>query len=324
VRRLLTALAVVAGLVTASCSSDDAASTPNATAVTTDPSQTTSTTQRPLPEPARYQPVAGEPVPDAKQLAADTLQRIGTYPDGGGTPDAARQRLAELAASPSVADQAGPLLAPGASSSVEIVYPQLGGLSETEASVMVVFRHRLLADGARERVVTRTADVRLTAGPGGWSVTQLASTGGDAVEPAALSPAAEAVLASDAIDLPDSARWDIEAGRVEDRVLQLLVDLAADHTLSVTVLSTGHPTNVFETETVSNHTRGRGVDIWAVDGQPVISQRDPAGPLRALVADLLARGVTELGSPVDVDGAGGASFANTVHQDHLHLAFDGS
>jgi hypothetical protein len=328
--RLVRALAVAAAaVIAASCSSGGSESSAessagSSTAPRPSPSSapsTTSTSEPRLTAPARYLPVDGEPAPEAKQLAADALQTIGTYPEGAGTSSAARSRLADMAVAGGVVDEAAPLLVPDAASAVEIVYPQLGGLTDVEASVMVVFRHRLMVGGT-DQIVTRTADVRLVAGPGGWSVSAIASIGGDPPPQVPPSPVAQALLSHGAIDLPDSARWDIEAGRIDERVLQLLVDLAAHHTLSITVLATGHPHNVFATDTVSNHTLGRGVDIWAVDGQPVVSQRDTAGALHGIVADLLIRGVTELGSPWDLDGPGGASFTNTVHQDHLHLAFD--
>ena len=267
-------------------------------------------------------PLPGEPAPEVKQLASDALQAMATYDVGGGTPIAAAARLGARGNTAAV-DAAAALLLPDAASAIDIVYPQLGGLTNTEASVMVVFRHRLL-QGGEERVVTRTGDVRLERGPAGWSVATIASLGGEPGPPAPVSPAGQAVLDNDRLDLPDSARWDITAGRIDDRVLDLLARLTVDHTLSVTVLATGHPHNVFASESVSNHTVGRGVDIWAVDGQPVVAQRDPASPLRTLVEQLLREGVTELGSPWDLDGTGrGASFTNTVHQDHLHLAFDG-
>lgn len=154
-------------------------------------------------------------------------------------------------------------------------------------------------------------------------VTELASLGGEApATPTPLSGSADSVLSNPGIDLPDSARWDIESGAIDARVLDLLAELARDHRLSVTVLATGHPNNVFASRRVSNHTVGRAVDIWAIDGRPVVEQRQPDGALAALARSLLARGVTELGGPWDLDGPGGASFANTVHQDHLHLGFD--
>lgn len=309
---ILAGLALAAGVALVSCSVGRAAS---------GPPSTTSTTQVRLVAPSRYTPLPGEPAPELKQLAADALQAIGAYDVGGGTPAAALERVAARADS-SVVDEAAPLLVPTAASAIDIVYPQLGGLTSRQASVMVVFRQRLLEAG-RQREVSRVADVRLARAGAGWSVSAIASLGGDRISGGPLAANARAVLASKRIELPDSARWDIEAGRIDDRVLDLLVRLSGQHTLNVTVLASGHPHNVFATESVSNHTEGRAVDIWAVDGQPVVAQRDPAGPLHALVQQLLADGVTELGSPWDLDGPGrGASFTNTVHQDHLHLAFD--
>lgn len=282
---------------------------------------TTTTTEITLPAPVRYAPLDGEPAADAKQLAADTVQAITTY-EVGTAPADVRAGIESIGVDPMVADAATGLQASDSASVGEIVYPQLGGLTDTQASVMVVVRQRLLREG-EERSVTRTVDVRLERTDQTWNVTGVASIGGSPPNaPVALSATASEVLANSAIDLPDSARWDIQRGGTDDRVLGLLLDMAAEHTVSVTVLASGHPQNVFDSVSVSNHTRGRGVDIWAVDGQPVLSQRDPAGSLHTLTGELLALGVTELGSPWDLDGPGGAAFTNTVHQDHLHLAFD--
>lgn len=317
-------LAAAVALVTVGCASGATApSTANGsnTVVPQAAEPTTTTTEVVLPEPPRYVPLDGEPAADAKQLAADTVQALTTY--GVGTADAdVRRRLEALLVDPQIAEDAAGLRADDSASVGEIVYPQLGGLTDTQASAMVVVRQRLLRDG-EERLVTRTVDVRLARTNQTWTVTGVASIGGSPPDPPApLSSAANEVLANTAIDLPDSARWDIQRGGTDDRVLNLLLGIAAGHTLSVTVLASGHPPNVFDSSSVSNHTRGRGVDIWAVDGQPVLSQRDPAGPLHALTSGLLALGVTELGSPWDLDGPGGAAFTNTVHQDHIHLAFD--
>lgn len=317
-RRRATALLALLSLTLAACTASDAGA-PNSSEAT-EPS-TTTTTEVTLPPPTPYQPLDGEPAPDAKKVASDALQAVGTYDEGAGTVAGAVQRLGALG-DPAAVDAAAGLLVPDASSTVEIVYPQLAGLTDTQASVMVVARHRLLREG-EETSVTRTVDVRLVRGQAGWTVSTFASLGGDPVPAPAISPSARAVLDSDAIDMPDSARWDIEAGRIDDRVLDLLLEIAEKHTLSVAVFASGHPLNVFGSASVSNHTEGRAVDIWAVDGVAVVSQRDPAGALHALVSELVAsEAVTELGAPWDLDAGAGVSFANTVHQDHLHLAFD--
>ena len=287
---------------------------------TAQPTSSTSTTLAPA---RPFVLVPGEPAPDVKEVAIRVLEAIGSYDVGGGTPDGARQRLAGLSAAPAVADQLGPLLVPDAVSRLEVVYPQLGGLTENAASVMALVRHRTLGP-AGDVTTTRTIDVRLDRAAEVWSVTAIPSTGGDpVVAPAPPSPAAAAVLDNPNLDLPDTARWDIEAGRVDDRVLNILADVARDQQLSVLVFASGHPETVFGSSRISNHTRGRAVDVWAVDGVPVVSQRAEDGPVFALAERLVASGVTELGAPWDVDGGGPASFSDTVHQDHLHIGFDG-
>lgn len=270
---------------------------------------------------ARYQPPPGEPAPAAKQAASDVVQALTTFEAGPDPATAVATALGGLGAPVELAAQAGPLLVAGAASAGDIVYPQLGGLTSQTASVMVVVRQRLLERGA-ERGVVRTVDVRLALREA-WVVTGIGSAGGSAPEPSPPPSATAAlVLANPNINLPDSARWDILAGGVDQRVLAVLAKLGAAHRIDVTVLATGHPHEVFASGRVSNHTRGRAVDVWAVDGRPVLDQRDPAGPLATLARSLLADGVTELGGPWDLDGAAGASFTNTVHQDHLHLGFD--
>jgi hypothetical protein len=277
-----------------------------------------------LSAPLPYVPLAGEPVPEIKQLAADVLQAIGTYKKGQGTVQGATARLAGRAA-PAVAQSTERLLLPDAASAVDIVYPQLSGLTSAEAGIMAVFRHRILENGD-ERSVTRAADLRFQRTSAGWIVSAIDSVGGEPPPAPArpLTQAAQAVLDSDRINLPDSARWAIENGVVDDRVLEVLLRVGEQHTVDVTVFASAHPRNVFASESVSNHTVGRAVDIWAVDGKEVVAQREQGGPLYQLVQMLMTYGITELGSPWDLDGAGtGASFTNTVHLDHLHLAFDG-
>lgn len=282
---------------------------------------TTSTTALVLAPAVPYVVPAGEVVPEVKQPAATALQQILRYGPGGGTPDAARGRLAGAPVLPTVADRVAALLRPDGSGEADIVYPQLAGLTPTQAAVMVVTRLRVLEGGVRD-TVTRTIDVRLEKRNGVWTVIDIPSIGGDPVAPpATLSPAARRVLDHPQIDLPDSSRWDIYAGRIDDRVLTELANVADKAPVAVVVMKSGHPTEVFGSSRVSNHIRGRGVDVWKI-GAPVVDQRAADGPLRPIVDQLLREGVTELGAPFDVDGAGKASFADVVHQDHLHIAFD--
>lgn len=288
----------------------------------TGPPRASTTTTAPvvLAPSSPYVAVPSEIELDLKGAAVATVQALMTYDAQNSSTDAARRRLVAAAAPPQIADKAGAVLIEGAQSAADVVYPQLGGLTSDRASVMVVIRQRLL-QGRDLQAFVRTVDVRLVRHDGRWTVEDIPSFGGDApASPVELSVTAREVLAHPAIDLPDSARWDISSGRVGEPVLALLVDLARTHKLGVTVFASGHPREVFGTTRVSNHTRGAAVDLWLVD-TPIVAQRGPNGSLPALVGDLLKRGVTELGAPFAVDGPGGGSFTDTVHQDHLHLAF---
>ena len=286
------------------------------------PSSPTSTTVV-LRPPAQWEPSPNEVEPALKSAAADTLRALLSYDVGGGTVPAARARLADVPADPAVAEKVAPLLASEKSAAADVVYPQMGGYAGARASVMTLTRLRF-KDGNEISSQTRTIDVRLARRDDGWHVVDIASLGGEPVPvPETLSPAARAVLDHPRIDLPDSARWDIAAGQVSEAVLETLRTLADEHDLRVTVLSSGHPNEVFGTSHTSNHTRGRAVDIWSIDGM-VVERRAADGPLRPVVQQLLSSGVTELGAPFDVDGPGGANFANLVHQDHLHVGYDRS
>lgn len=318
---LMLAVAVVSMGACSAADGTDGTVAGSSSSARADESTSTSTTVPVLAAPAAYVPVAGEPVPEAKSMAADVLQAVGTY-EVGDAVAGLTGRMTGLV-DPVAVEGAAALLDDAVASSVEIVYPQLGGLTDTEAAVMLVYRQITLNREGERRDALRTADIRLAKSATGWSVNEVASIGLGPPGQVPLSPTAEAVLGNPAIELPDSARSDVEAGRVDDRVLEVVTRVASAAPVRVTTFSTGHPEYVFGTSYVSNHTEGRAVDIWAFGDQPVVLQRESGSALNALVRQLVAEGaVTELGAPWDADGPGGPSFANTVHQDHLHLAFD--
>lgn len=274
--------------------------------------------------PSPYEPSAGEVQPDAKRSAGQLAQALTTYRAGDVPADVALRAGLEPAAATEAAQVGAALFLPGAESTGEVVYAQLGGVMPDAASVMVVTLQRL-RDPEGERTVTRALDVRLLRRDDAWVVDRLASAGGDAVpRPEGLPGLAVQVLDDPRITLPDSARWDIARGTVDQRVLEALVDMAAIAPIGVTVISGGHPVEVFGTARTSNHTRGAAVDVYAVGGRPVIEQRSEGDPALEVARRILAGGtVTELGSPWDLDGPGGVSFANELHADHLHVGFDG-
>ena len=286
-----------------------------------------------LPSVTGYTVSSDEPAPDVKRSAVRFIEALTNYADGGGAPEAAGARLAAIGVPPTLVGEAGALLAAGAAAG-EVIYPQLGGLTSTAASIMAVIRTHHLQTG-RVTTTTRTVDVRLTKRSDGWAVSALASNGGsfptagDAPSgtPSASTGSAPSVtidvLASPRIEMSDTTRSDVRAGRIDTRILGLLLDLTAERRVAVTVLASGHPHEVFGTNRVSNHTRGRAVDIWAVDGRTVAQQRsEQSSAARELTLRALAAGATEVGAPWVVSAGGRSSFTNTVHEDHVHIGLD--
>lgn len=136
----------------------------------------------------------------------------------------------------------------------------------------------------------------------------------------------QAVLTHPNIELRPEARADIEAGRVDARLLGVLLFLASEHRLgSVGPFATGHSLYVEGTDTISNHAYGRAVDIPIVDGVAVSPSNQFA---RAAAESLLSLDEPlrpdELGGPWDLANPG--AFTDSSHQDHLHVAYseDGS
>jgi hypothetical protein len=275
------------------------------------------------PDPAPpYEPVAAETHPNAKALGALVAQTL-TTADPGEPLEAIVERASDGRGRTEDVEAARPLHHPDGWSRGEVLYPQFGGLTEGRCSIMAVTRQTLgYPDGAVEEVV-RTIDVRLRIVDGGWTFESLASAGGTPVDrPDDLPEAATAVLDDPRIELPDSARWDIHRGATSPALLALLGRLA-DETggFAVCVLESGHPVNVFGTDRLSDHTRGRAADLHALGGRLVIEDRQQGSGTDRAVGWLYDDPIRPVvGSPWALDGFGGRSFTDAVHQDHLHVA----
>jgi hypothetical protein len=110
---------------------------------------------------------------------------------------------------------------------LQIYDAQYGGLLDTSASVLVV-------------TSVATYDVRLVQAGPHWKVTQVNPSEPGAPAPA-LTPAATALLASPRVSLPPAALADVRSGQVHDSVLTVLLELAQEHQLTVSVVRSGHP-----------------------------------------------------------------------------------
>lgn len=261
-----------------------------------------------------------EVLPNAKQLASDVVQQLTTYD--------VEDEAADIAAAVVPADAvdelvraAAPLYHEGAWSRGEIIYPQLGGATRTDTSVMVVVRQSIARPDGTKQEQTRTVDVRLTLVDGAWAFDGIADAGGEPVpRPDDLPPEAVAVLDDERIELPDSAVWDIHAGRTSRDLLRVMTAIAEQHDYGVVVLETGHPVYIFDTDRISTHLYGLAVDIYHLDGTLVVDDRDEGSVTHQLAEWLHDHpDVTNLGSPWALDGFGGRSFTDLVHQDHFHV-----
>ena len=135
------------------------------------------------------------------------------------------------------------------------------------------------------------------------------------------------VLANPAITIYADGRADLEAGRVDPRVVALLATLGRSHTIAVTSLVTGHSRCAVTGQAhdadcvISNHYLGRAVDIAVLDGAPVSRSNIGAIDLMRQIAGLPeAQRPNEIGGPVDTGEPG--VFTNSYHQDHLHFGWD--
>ena len=298
------------------------APTPDAAAVAATTRTAAARTLAVLRPPVGYHVAANESYPATKQAAARVVLALTNYSATTTLAEIARTVTTNRTEQRALEHAAAPLFHRGATSTGTIVYPQMGGMTSDQASVMVVVRQSLrTATGARH-VETRTLDVRLAKVGSAWRFVELASAGGHPVpRPATLSAAARAVLDNPRIFLPDTARWDIYRGAISSTLLELMARIAARAPYAVTVLETGHPYDVFGTSHMSMHSAGRAVDINLYDGRHVVDQRSTGSPAYHLVTWLMSQPqVGQVGSPWDMDGGAGRSFTNGVHLDHIHIS----
>lgn len=297
----------------------DSTTKPTVTSTETRPAVTTPFA-RPRPISAPYEPPAKEPYVNGKRLAGRVAQELATFGPGASATelasrvDAAGERPAELERI------VVPLLNPARRSTGEVVYVQLSGVTATTLGTMVLVRQRLENAEGNTELVVRVMDVRLRRTDGPWSLDRVASVGGTAVpRPANVSSAAARVLDHPGIWLPDTARWDIYRGLVDEGLLQALGDAADQSPFAVTVLRTGHPPNVWATRRPSAHAAGRAADIYAVDSTLVLRQRTNGSSAHQLAAAFLAAGARQVGSPWILPPGGKRSFTDRAHQDHVHV-----
>jgi hypothetical protein len=272
-----------------------------------------------LPNPRPWSPNTYDVSPDVKARAVGLVETAATWEPGDGGSENARRRLAKAGYGGDLVEDLGPVLGSGVAAVSRVVVAQYGGLLVDSASVLVVVDQWVLQEDGGVRAGGTTLDIRMVVGDPEWQIT--------AVRPArpgraigGLSHAARRLLASDRVILHEAAVSDVRSGEIKDVVLDALMSLSALHQLDVSILRSGHPLRVFGTDRVSNHTEGRAVDVWALDGRPIVEiggSRAVAGFMKAAVD----AGAYQVGGPADIDGGDAVYFSDDTHQDHIHLGF---
>jgi transglycosylase-like protein with SLT domain len=133
---------------------------------------------------------------------------------------------------------------------------------------------------------------------------------------------ARRVLADSRIQIYPCGRTDIEMGRIDRRVLAVLVFLAeSGMNPTVTSLQCGHGTYT-TSGNVSYHSMGSAVDIAAINGVPILGHQEPGGVTdRAVRAILTLQGAMVPAELISLLDLGGPSFAMADHNDHIHVGY---
>ena len=302
---------------------------PSSSTSTTTTAAPTPTTTTPAPLPAgRVFPIApNEPEPVAKERAVRLVEATSSWGPGGADPAQVAARLtAQGISGPRAAAFAaatapfrGASTSPSSEATSGVIAVQYGGLTATTASLLVTFEQWTRdAAGAVVRGGAG-ADVRLTKEQGQWQVTEVFTA--TPLPPVQPVPAlVQQVLSNQRIRLPPAAAADIAAGNLRPKPMQALLALARDYDIDVSIVFKPHPDNVFATDRLSDHTRRRAWDIWAVNGQAVIAESTPDALIDGFLRAAKDAGAYNLGGPRLLSGAG--YFSDRTHRDHCHIAFN--
>jgi hypothetical protein len=133
------------------------------------------------------------------------------------------------------------------------------------------------------------------------------------------SPETLALLANSRVVFDAVGIADLQAGRIDPRIVAVLTRLAGAHTITVTAMCSDYP-KFTSGGTITRNYLGRGVEIGAIDGVAASAGNLTA---REVAVDLASFDTSyrpdEVGSPFPIALPGYFTDAGT--QDHLHIAF---
>jgi hypothetical protein len=133
---------------------------------------------------------------------------------------------------------------------------------------------------------------------------------------------ARRLLADPRVTIYAGGRSDIEAGRVNERVLAVIAYLADTFgSVEITSLVSGHRLYA-RPRVISAHVYGDAVDVAALGGVSIAGHQEPGGLTEQAVRDLLfLPAEVEPKQIISLLGLGGPSFALADHADHIHVGY---
>lgn len=144
----------------------------------------------------------------------------------------------------------------------------------------------------------------------------------------------QALLASPNVTMGAAQRADLEAGRIDPQLVAILLSLAQQHRIHISMLITGHSLCVAGTGTypncrLSRHPAGLAADISMFDGKPV-NDANLAARAQVLTWIGMSRETDYLrpwsiGHPFgDLAGRVPGDFNDPDHEDHIHIEVTGT
>lgn len=132
----------------------------------------------------------------------------------------------------------------------------------------------------------------------------------------------ERLLEAEGVLIYPGGRSDLEAGRIDVRLIVLIGYLAERHgSVTVSSLFSGHR-KYARPGVVSAHTYGHAVDLAAVGGIPIAGHQQPGGLTEAAVRSvLLLPAELQPQQVISLLGLGGPSFPLRDHGDHIHVGY---
>jgi len=139
---------------------------------------------------------------------------------------------------------------------------------------------------------------------------------------AATSRLERRVLNDERLDIYAGGRFDVEQGRIDVRVLVLLLYLAEAHgQVTVSSLEAGHRL-YSRPGVISAHIYGLAVDIAGLANKPIYGNQEPGGLTEKAVRTILRLPAEVRPQQViSLLGLGGPSFPLGDHGDHIHVGY---